>query len=74
MDYIKILNWIDKEMKFDTWYNVKSNEQTEAIKDLMDANFLPDCIFNEDYTKFKKSREDYEEYLVKPIQKLKSKN
>lgn len=72
MNYEKILTWIDKEMKFDTWYNVKSIEQKEAIKDLMDAKFLPDCIFNEDYSKFKKSKEEYEEYLIKPIQKQKS--
>ena len=72
MNYEKILNWIDQEMKFDKWYTVKSEEQIEAIKDLMDANFLPDCIFNEDYTKFKKSKDDYEEYLIKPILKLKS--
>jgi len=74
MDSIKILNWIDQEMKFDKWYKVKSKEQIETIKDLMDSNFLPDCIFNEDYTKFKKSKADYEEYLIKPINKLKSKN
>ena len=72
MNYEKTLNWIDKEMKFDTWYNVKSDEQIETIKDLMDAKFLPDCIFNEDYTKFKKSKEDYEEYLIKPIKNIKS--
>jgi len=63
MNYEKILNWIDKDMKFDTWYKVKSDEQIEAIKELMDANFLPDCIFNDDYTKFKKSKFDYEKYL-----------
>ena len=53
-------------MEFDKWYKVKSDEQVEAIKDLIRAKFLPDCVFNEDYTKFKKSKADYEEYLIKP--------
>jgi len=66
---MKILNWIDQDMKFDKWYKVKSKEQIQTIKDLIQANFLPDCIFNHDYTKFKKSKDDYEEYLIKPIKK-----
>ena len=65
MNYEKILNWIDQEMKFDKWYIVKSEEQITAIKELMDAKFLPDCIFNHDYTKFKKSKAIYEQYLLK---------
>jgi len=71
MNYIKTLNWIDQEMKFDKWYKVKSKEQIQTIKDMMDASLLPDCIFNKDYSKFKKSEDDYKEYLLKPIQKLK---
>ena len=65
MNYEKTLNWIDQEMKFDKWYTVKSEEQITAIKELMDANFLPDCIFNHDYTKFKKPKAIYEQYLLK---------
>ncbi|NOZ36020.1 MAG: hypothetical protein GXO80_12070 [Chlorobi bacterium] len=64
MNYEKILEWIDKEMKFDKWYNVKSEEQIKAIKELMDAKFLPDCVFNEDYTKFKKSKAGYDMFLL----------
>ena len=54
INYEKILTWIDQEMKFDKWYKVKSDEQVEAIKDLMRADFLPDCVFSNDYKKFKK--------------------
>jgi len=72
MNYLKILNKIDNEMQFVKWYNIKTVEQKETLKDLMQAGFLPDCIFNKDYTKFKKSKEDYEEYLIKPIEKIKS--
>lgn len=57
-------------MKFDKCYKVKLEEQIQTIEDLMNANFLPDCIFNHNYTKFKKSKDDYEEYLIKPISKF----
>ena len=52
----KVLTWIDTQMKFDTWYNVKTEEQKQTIINLMDADFLPDCEFNSDYTKFRKSK------------------
>jgi hypothetical protein len=60
INYEKILNWIDEDMKFDKWYNVKSDEQVEAIKDLMRAGFLPDCVFNDEFSKFKKVTAYYE--------------
>ena len=55
-NYLNILTWIDEEMEFDKWYNVKNDDQLEAIKDLMQAGFLPDCVFNDDFTQFKKSK------------------
>jgi len=61
---------LDRETEFNKWYNVKNEDQLEAIKDLMRAGFLPDCVFNEDYSMFRKSLADYEEYLIKPTKKI----
>jgi hypothetical protein len=41
-------------MQYDKWYNVKSEQQKQTLKELMQADFLPDCEFNNNYTKFRK--------------------
>ena len=50
-------------MSFDTWYNVKSEAQKQAIIELFDAGFIPDCEFNADYTKFRKVKIAYEMFV-----------
>ena len=60
----RILNWIDKEMNFNVWYNVNSKEQKQAIIILMDTDFIPDCEFNSDYTKFRKSRLAFDLFIL----------
>ena len=63
-NYINILTWIDEEMEFDKWYNVKNDEQLEAIKDLMQAGFLPDCVLNDDHSMFKKVKAYYDFHFI----------
>ena len=60
----KILNYIDHHMQYDKWYNVKSEEQKQSLLQLMQANFLPDCEFNNDYTKFRKVEAVSETFLT----------
>lgn len=55
-DLFEILNWIDQRMPFDTWYNVESDTQKQKIIQLMDTDLIPDCEFNSDYSKFRKSK------------------
>ena len=57
---IKIYNWIDKEMYFDRWYEVKTEEQKQSIIKTMDAGRIPDCEFKADYSEFRKSKLAYE--------------
>ncbi len=57
---IEIYYWIDKEMKFDTWYKVESEAQKNKIIRIMDAGLTPDCEFNTDYSEFRKSRLAFE--------------
>jgi len=51
----EIFTWIDKEMEFDKWYRVESEEQKAKIIQIMDAELIPDCEFNADYSEFRKS-------------------
>lgn len=53
---IKIYNWIDQEMHFDKWYQVKTEEQKQAIIKIMDSGLIPDCEFKADYSEFRKSK------------------
>jgi hypothetical protein len=48
-----IINNVDK-LKENKWYRIKSDEQREAIKDLMRAGFLPDVVLNDDHTQMKR--------------------
>ena len=57
---IKIYNWIDKEMLFDGWYEVKTEEQKQSIIQIMDAGLIPDCEFKSDYSEFRKSKLAYQ--------------
>ncbi|MCP4179146.1 MAG: hypothetical protein GY756_15405 [bacterium] len=54
----EILTWIDCEMEYDIFYNVKSDKQKRSIIHLMDSGFLPDCEFSRDYLRFRKVRVD----------------
>ncbi len=54
----EILTWIDCEMEYDIFYNVKSDMQKKCIIRLMDSGFLPDCEFSKDYLRFRKIRFD----------------
>lgn len=60
---IEILIWIDKEMKFDTWYKIESEEQKTKIHQIMDSGLIPDCEFNADYSEFRKSKLAYESFI-----------
>lgn len=65
-----IFEWIDKEMKFDFWYKVKTEKQKNTIIKLMDSGLITDCEFNDDYTKFRKSKTANE--LLYPISNFES--
>ena len=60
---IEIFSWIDKEMKFDTWYKVESEAQKNKIILIMDAGLIPDCEFNADYTEFRKLKIAFETFI-----------
>jgi hypothetical protein len=60
---IDIFSWIDKEMKFDTWYKVESEAQKNKIIRIMEAGLIPDCEFNADYTEFRKSKLAFETFI-----------
>lgn len=62
-DLLEILNWIDAKMPFDTWHNVESEKQKQKIIQLMDSGLIPDCEFNSDYSKFRKSETANEQFL-----------
>ncbi len=64
MNLNKIYDWIDKEMKFDQWYPVKTEEQKQFIIQIMQSGFIPDCEFNADYTEFRKSKVAYETFII----------
>ena len=59
-ELLEIFNWIDKEMKFDTWYKVESETQKNKVIQIMDTGLIPDCEFNSDYSEFRKSKLAYE--------------
>ncbi|MEN8122470.1 MAG: hypothetical protein ABFS35_19150 [Bacteroidota bacterium] len=59
MDSDVIFYWIKNVMTIERWYNVTSNEQKEVIIELMDYDLIPDCEFNNDYSKFRKVLLDY---------------
>lgn len=65
-ELIEIYYWIDKEMKFDTWYKVESEAQKNKIIQIMDADIIPDCEFNADFSEFRKSKLAFET-IVKGI-------
>jgi hypothetical protein len=65
MNLNTIYEWIDQEMKFDTWYPVKTEEQKQSIIQILQSGLFPDCEFNNDYTQFRKSKEAYE-HFIKP--------
>ncbi len=60
----KIYEWIDQEMKFDTWYPVKTEEQKQSIIQIISSGLIPDCEFNHDYTEFRKSKAAYETFII----------
>jgi len=51
--YSVIINNVDR-LKENKWYRITSDEQKEAIKDLMCAGFLPDVVLNDDHTQMKR--------------------
>jgi len=59
-ELIEVFNWIDKEMKFDTWYKVESETQKNKIIQLMDTDLICDCEFKADYSEFRKSKLAFE--------------
>ena len=63
MDQNRIFTWIDQEMKFDTWYPVKTEEQKQSIIQIINSRLIPDCEFNTDYTEFRKSKATYETFF-----------
>ena len=52
-------------MSFDVWYQVKTAEQKQTIIQLIDSKLLPDCEFNSDYSKFRKTKLAYELFIIK---------
>ncbi len=65
-ELIEIYYWIDKEMKFDTWYKVESEAQKNKIIQIMNTGLIPDCEFNVDFSEFRKSKLAFET-IVKGI-------
>jgi len=59
-ELFKIYTWIDREMKFDKWYKIESEEQKQIIQQIMDSELIPDCEFNLDYSSFRKSQLAYD--------------
>lgn len=49
----RILKMIDK-LKFGKWYRVKNDKQKEQLKQLFEADLLPECEFNDTMTRFRR--------------------
>ncbi len=64
MNLKEIYIWIDREMEFDVWYNVKNQEQIKAIKHIMDTGLIPDCEFNSAFTQLRKSKMAYDTIIL----------
>ena len=70
--YTRILNNVDK-MKEGKWYRVDDEEKKEAIKDMMQAGFLPDITFSEDFTKVKRQNTELHFKMFELKQNVKKK-
>ena len=68
--YTRILNNVDK-MKEGKWYKIEDKEKVEAVKDMMQAGFLPDITFSDDFTKIRRQDTELLLKLKKDVQKKK---
>lgn len=50
----KMYEWINFNMKVDTWYPIKSEKAFDLIMRLFKENILPNCELDENETHFRK--------------------
>ena len=56
--YNRILKNIER-LKEGKYYRVKDEEMKEAIKEMMEAGFLPDIVFNDDFGMIKRQDTEF---------------
>ncbi|MEN8119369.1 MAG: hypothetical protein ABFS35_03440 [Bacteroidota bacterium] len=53
-DLEKMYDWINRKMKTDTWYPIKSEKAFEVIMQLFKEGVLPNCELDENETHIRK--------------------
>jgi len=53
-DLEKMYDWINRQMKTDTWYPIKSEKAFEVIMQLFKEGMLLDCELDENETHIRK--------------------